>query len=209
MGLILNDWTGTVSNRDRHIILGNVHIPKGTLWTKAFSSGSTHVVDLDNKQEFTDRMLSDYYQLLFVQAFEALYRSWRAIVRHDDFQLYGDTDSVNPNQLLKDMKKLSNHESNTILFPEIETVLRECRHSIIHADSLINHTKLYDSDIQRRIFRELFEAIEYNDQHELILTLDLFDTLLNFTAKFNFQIYKFISLNKGWPITEGLRGYAP
>ncbi len=209
MGLVLDDWTGTVSDRDRRTILGNIPIPKGTLWTKAFSSGSSHVVDLDNKQEFIQKMLSEYYQHLFVQGFEGLYRSWRAIVRHDEFQLYEDVEPIKPNDLLEDIKKLSHHESNTILFQEIDTVLGECRHSIIHAPSLINHSKSFKSDIHKRIFNGLYKTIEYNDQQELILTLELFDSLLNFSAKFNFQIYKFISLNKDWPITEGLKGYAP
>lgn len=208
--LIISDWTGAYETSKEDITIGQILFPKGTRWDKPFPSGSHHEVDKSNWMKYSGELVSDYYQYLYVQAFESMQKSWKDILRHDDIGLLSIDQRIRNNDLITTIKRLIKHDGNTIRFSEIETILSECRHAITHSQSLLNHDKVLLSKTHTDIFMLLFDSIEYtHDKSRIKLNYPFFAKLIDFTANFNFQIYKYISINKNWSIIYGFKGYQP
>jgi len=80
--LVILDISGPVETSGSDIIIDDITIPKGTSWAAKYFVASKSTIMQDDYDRRYKGILSDYYQYLYVQGYEALISLWIDILIH-------------------------------------------------------------------------------------------------------------------------------
>ena len=207
--LVLSDWSGKTENG----------------WVLPFHSGLFKNTSKENYKNEMTSVLSREFCLIYCQSYESLEKFFKDCVflkANNDlnfreeiisiFKIDGEfkRENIKGGDLLykvikkmgkKTLQKLSKENNTKIKFGELLTILSEVRHSITHAKSLINKSKINKTQYHNQIFQFLFSYSEINnEQFKIELDFKKFEYLIKKLAEFAFQIFKAISIeeNLNW-----------
>ena len=195
--LVIRDISGPVETSGSDFIIGDITIPKGTSWAAKYFVASKSTIMQDDYDRRYKAILSDYYQYLYVQGYEALISFWIDILIHPSVSSLS-VRRIQGSELLKKIERECKHDQNNIRIKEVWSILKDCRNSITHSKSLLDLPKMFKSKHYEAIFNELFNLIEVDNVNQISLDFRLFHRLIQTIAEYNYQIFKFISKNKNW-----------
>lgn len=112
-------------------------------------------------------------------------------------------------KIIPDISKGEKENNRVIDLTEWFAVVEEVRHSSTHSNFLIRAHKMKNwSQTKRDILKKYFAGVYENQDYRLNITVKEAKFCLTLFAEFSFQIYKFLSLSRGydWNILKKGKG---